>query len=134
MEGSGLKILAKDGEITNFPEVRWAEPLDIGVARAISGYIEALDNKTKSDFYPWVHSENATFTLELSFKQLIATEDGRILLYADWEYKEDNKEVKVGFFASDTVTWSPSDAQSMVIGVNAALKMLAQEILTTMKK
>lgn len=134
MEGSRLKLISGDREIVNLPGARWAESMDEGVARAMSYYIETLSGGLKSDFYPWIRTNDAAFTLKLNFHYLIATSDGRILIAANWKYEHTAGEAKTGVFANNTLEWSPGDAQSMVEGINAALKLLATEIVNSLKK
>jgi len=132
MEGNTLKMLSKDGEILALPNARWAEPIDTGIARTVSHFIALSNNDLKSDFYPWVRDENPAFTIKLSFHHLIATQDGRILISANWICNYADGEVKQGLFADDTIEWSPKDAQSMVNGINKALNLLAKDIASTL--
>lgn len=134
MEGSGLKLISDDREIVNLPSAQWAESMDMGVARAMSYYIETLSGGLKSDFYPWIRTSDAAFTLKLNFHYLIATSDGHILIAANWKYEHTTGETETGVFANNTLEWSPGDAQSMVDGINAALKLLATEIVDSLKK
>ena len=134
MEGSQLKLISNDREIVNLPDARWAESMDVGVARTMSYYIETLSGGLKSDFYPWVCTVEAAFTLQLNFQYLIATSDGRILVAASWKYEHIAGETKTGIFSNNTIEWLPGDAQSMVDGINAALKLLATEIADSLKK
>lgn len=134
MEGTGLKVRAMDGEISNLPSARWAEPMDIGVARALSHYIELASGGVRSGFYPWPKSEAATNTLHVKFHQLVATADGRIQLSASWELTRAAGVSQSGVFTLADGTWSPGDAQNMVAGVNAALEALAEQIFSSLKK
>lgn len=134
MEGSGLKLIADNREIVNLPNARWAESMDIGIARAISCYIDELGGGMKSDFYPWVRPDDATFTLQLDFHYLIATSDGRILISANWKFNFAGDKTKTGVFANNTIRWSPGDAQSMVDGINQALELLTTEMANALKK
>ena len=129
MEGLGLKLISDDREIVNLPQARWAELMEMGVARAMSYYIQTLSGGLKSDFYPWVRTDDAAFVVQLNFHYLIATSDGRILIAADWKYEHTAGETETGVFANNTIEWSPGDAQSMVDGINAALKLLATEMV-----
>ena len=134
MEGSSLKLISEDREIVSLPNTRWAEPIEMGVARAMSFHIETLSGGLKSDFYPWVRTNDAKFTLQLSFNHLIATSDGRILIAANWKYKTAAGETEAGIFANNAIKWTPDDAQSMVDGINSTLKLLAAEIVESLKK
>ena len=133
MEGLKLKKISEEREIVDLPNARWAEPVEMGVARTISHYIERLSGGLSSDFYPWVRVDNAAFTLQLNFHHLIATHDGRILISADWECNYAGGKTETGFFANNTMEWS-GNAQSMVDGINAGLEMLAAEIVDSLKK
>ena len=133
MEGNALKFLSGNGEIVTLPEARWAEPMDVGVARAVSHFIESSNDDLKSDFYPWVRPDDATFILQLNFHQLIATNDGRILISANWECQYAGGKTETGFFTHNTLEWS-GDAQSMIDGINKALELLAAEIVVALKK
>ena len=134
MEGSHLKLISENREIVNLPNAHWAEQMEVGVARAMSVHIETLNGGLKSDFYPWLRAGDAAFTLQLDFNHLIATSDGRILIAANWRYKHGTGETKNGVFADNTIEWLPGDAQSMVDGINEALKRLAAEIVDSLKK
>lgn len=134
MEGYKLKQISDEGEIVNIPDARWAEPLNIGVARAVSHYIEVLNSELKCDFYPWARPDDAAFTLKLNFHQLIATSDGRIFISVMWEYRNAaDEKAESGFFVNQTQKWS-GDPRSMVGGVNAALELLVAEVFDTLKK
>jgi uncharacterized lipoprotein YmbA len=133
MEGYGLKNISDEREIVDISDARWAESVDIGVARAMSYYIETLSGGLKSDFYPWVRTDDAIFILQLNFHHLIATNDGRILISVNWECNYAGGETETGFFANNTLEWS-GDAQSMVDGTNTALELLAAEIVDALKK
>ena len=133
MEGNRLKVLSKNGELLNLPDVRWAEPIDTGVARALSSYIGISSDGLESDFYPWVRTNDVKFVLKVRFHHLIATDNGHILASASWEYDRGTDKTQTGFFVNNTVSWSPGDAQSMVTGMNTVLKLLASEIVDTLK-
>ena len=64
----------------------------------------------------------------------VETNDGRILIAVDWKYEHVAGETETGVFANSTIKWSPGDAQSAVDGINEALKLLAAEIVTSLKK
>lgn len=134
MEGSGLKIISEDGEITSLSEARWAEPMDVGIARTMNHYIEMLSSNLTSDFYPWTCKNGTAFKLQLDFDQLVATIDGRILISANWSYKYGDDQLKRGFFNDSTIEWSPGDAQSMISGVNQVLRLLAADIVKALEK
>ena len=108
--------------------------MDVGAARAISHYIEALSGGLKSDYYPWTDANDAAFKVQLNFNHLIATSDGRILVSANWKYKHKAGKTKTGVFASNAIEWSPGDVKSMVDGINNALKLLAAEIVDSLEK
>lgn len=134
MEGSSLKVRSANGEINHLAGARWAEPLDVGVARALSHYIEAKSGGIKSGFYPWPQPSAVSNVLHVKFHQLIATADGRIQLSASWELKRATGAPQTGVFTAVDGTWTPGDAQSMVAGVNAALEALAWQIFDSLKK
>jgi len=134
MEGYGLKFISDDSEIVDIPDARWAEPIDMGVARALGACIERLNGGLKSNFYPWTRPHDATFTLQVNFHRLIATGDGRILIAADWQYKHASGKTENGVFTNNTIKWSPENAQSMVVGINTALDMLSNAIVASLKK
>ena len=134
MEGSNLKLISGDREIVNVSGARWAESMDMGVARSMSYFIENWNNDLKSDFYPWIRNENEAFVLQLNFNHLIATSDGRILLGANWKYEDATGATETGVFSNNTIEWSPGNIQSMVTGINTALNLLAKEIVDSLKK
>ncbi len=134
MEGSELKIRSADGEITSLPGVRWAEPLDVGVARALSHYFQAVSGGIKSSFYPWAKPGKAATTLQVTLHQMVATDDGHIYLSASWELKRPDTSVQTGAFSKVDVEWLPGDAGSMVAGLNAGLEALATEIFISVEK
>jgi uncharacterized lipoprotein YmbA len=133
MEGLKLKKISKEREIIDIPDARWAEPIEMGAARALSDYIETLSGGLKSDYYPWIHADDAAFTLRLNFHHLIASNDGRILVSVDWECNYAGGKKETGFFVDNTLEWA-GDAQSMVDGINVSLKLLAAEIVEALKK
>ena len=134
MKGNEFKLLAEDGEILRLPNAYWAEPIDMGVARALGSYIETHNGSFRNDFYPWVRTDGTTFTLQVKFHQLIATDDGRILVSANWEYSYGADKTQTGFFENDMIEWSPGDPRSMVTGINKGLELLASEIVVALKK
>ena len=134
MEGYGLKVRSANGEINSLSGARWAEPMDVGIARALSHYIEAKNGGIKSGFYPWPQSSAASNTLQVKFHHLVATADGRIQLSASWELKRATGAPLTGVFTAIDGAWSPDDAQSMVAGVNAVLEALADQISSSLKK
>ena len=135
MEGNKIKILSKGGEILNLPGVRWAESIDMGSARALSHYIETLsDSFIKSSFYPWIQPDETAFIIRVKFHHLIATDDGHILVSANWECSYNNDETQTGSFVKNTIKWSPNNPQSMIAGINTALELIASEIVETLKK
>ena len=134
MEGTTLKVRSTDGEIRSLDGARWAEPLEDGVARALSHFIELKSGGVKSGFYPWAQSSKTTNTLYVKFHQLIATADGRIQVSASWELKRASGTPLTGVFTSVDEEWISGDAQSMVAGVNAAIEALAGQISDSLKK
>ncbi len=134
MEGATLKVRSADGEIANLAGARWAEPLEVGVARALSHYIEVQSGGVKSGFYPWSQSKKAANTLYVKFYQLVATTDGRIQVSASWELQRASGQPLTGVFTTVDTEWIPGDAQSMVAGVNAAIEALAGQISSSLKK
>ena len=134
MEGYGLKVRSSNGELTELGGARWAEPIELGVARALSHYIEAASGGVKSGFYPWPQSNFEDNVLHVRFHQLIATAEGRIQLSASWEVKREGVDSLAGVFTSSDVTWIPGDSESMVTGLNAALEAFSNEIWASIKK
>lgn len=134
MEGYGLKVRSAAGEVFELKDARWAEPIEIGAARALSHYIEAASGGIKSGFYPWPQSDFEENVLHVRFHQLIATEDGRIQLSASWEIKSVEAEGMSGVLTISDGTWIPGKSETMVSGLNAALEALATEIWATVKK
>ncbi|CAA6689727.1 MULTISPECIES: membrane integrity-associated transporter subunit PqiC [unclassified Lentimonas] len=134
MEGYGLKVRSADGELIEVEGARWAEPIDLGVARSLSHYIEVASGGLKSGFYPWPQSNFEDNVLHLRFHQLIATAEGRILLSASWELKQEGRESRSGVFTFTESTWNQGDPQSMVTGFNVALEAFANEIWASLKK
>ena len=133
LEGYTLKKVSKEREIVTISKARWAEPVHMGVARAISSYIKTLSGGIRSDFYPWTHTKDATFTLQLNFYELIATDDNRILISVSWKCNYAEDKVITGFFENSELKWS-GNARSMVDGINKALGLLAAEIVESLKK
>lgn len=134
MEGTGLKLISDDKEIVTVSNARWAESIDVGVARSMSHYIENLDSSLRSDFYPWIRTAEVAFVLQLNFDHLIATSDGRIFISASWNYEHTAGVTKTGVFVNNTIEWSPGDVPSMIKGINTALSLLANEIVDSLKK
>jgi uncharacterized lipoprotein YmbA len=134
MEGARFKVRSADGEISRLAGARWAEPLEVGVARALSHYIEVQSGGAKSGFYPWPQSNRSTSTLSVKFHQLVANADGRIQVSASWELKRATGGALTGVFTSVNAEWIPGDAQSMVAGVNAAMQALGEQISSSLKK
>ncbi len=133
MEGYGLKVRSLDGELTELDGARWAEPIDLGAARALSHYIEVASGGVKSGFYPWPQSSFENNVLHVRFHQLIATAEGRIQLSASWELKRVGADSLSGVFTHAEGTWQQDEPQSMVTGFNAALEAFANEIWASLK-
>lgn len=134
MEGDGMKVRSADGEIRDLEGARWAEPIDVGVARALSHYIESASGGIKSGFYPWPQLSFAENVLYIRFHQLDATSDGRIQLSASWELKRTSSEPQSGVFTISDGTWTPGEPRSLVAGMNTALEALADKIFSSLKK
>ena len=134
MEGDGMKVRSADGEIQDLEGARWAEPIEVGVARALSHYLETASGGVKSGFYPWPQLSFAENVLYVRFHQLDATSDGRIQLSASWEIKRASGEAQSGVFTISDGAWTPESPQSLVAGMNAALEALAIQISDSLKK
>jgi uncharacterized lipoprotein YmbA len=134
MEGTGMKVRSADGEIRDLHGARWAEPLDIGAARALSHYIEAASGGVKSGFYPWPQLSFEENILYVRFHEFVATDDGRILLSATWEVKLVSGETRSGVLSINNVMWKPNEPHSLVAGMNEALEALATQISNSLKK
>lgn len=128
LEGTHLLYLAESGEIKSLPNVRWAEPIEGGIARALSEYLQLDDATLDTHFYPWSKHSAAMPQLHLYLHQFIATEDGRILLSATWRVAAGSESTRSGAYTAPDLQWTPGDASSLVVGLNAALEGLAKEI------
>ena len=130
LEGNRMQYRGGDGELQSLSGARWGEPLQEGIARALSELVAQQRGGSGGGFYPWPQSSAQATVLRVQFCQFGATADGRVQLAANWQLEGAGGSVtSQGSYVSEELTWAPGEAPSLVAGLNAALAVLAQEIL-----
>ena len=126
LAGNQMQYRAAGGELQSLAGVRWGEPLQEGVARALSELIAAQDERSNIRFYPWPQTAAPVTTLRIQLHQFAATADGCVLLAAYWQLEGEAR--AQGSYVAEGLRWTPGQAASLVAGLNAGLAGLAQEI------
>jgi uncharacterized lipoprotein YmbA len=85
LEGNRMQYHGEGGELQSVYGARWGEPLQEGIARAISELITQQSGRPGSRFYPWPKSSDQAAELRVQFHQFGATADGRVQLTANWQ-------------------------------------------------
>ncbi len=133
LEGNRMQYRGEGGELQSLYGARWGEPLQEGIARALSELVAQQSGGQGGGFYPWPKSSAQATVLRVQFYQFGATADGRIQLAANWQLEGVGGLVtSQGAYIAEELTWTPGQAPSLVAGVNAALVVLAQEILAAL--
>lgn len=132
LDGSRLQYRHADGEIQSLRGARWAEPLQEGVARALSEFIGGAQGHSTDGYYPWPKLSTATPQVRVRLLKFGATADGRIQLAANWQIEGPGGVVCQSSYVADQFEWQLGDPQSLVAGLNQALKALAAEIAPAM--
>ena len=133
LEGNRMQYHGEGGELQSVYGARWGEPLQEGIARAISELITQQSGRPGSRFYPWPKSSDQAAELRVQFHQFGATADGRVQLTANWQLEGATGVVTVqGTYTAGDSKWTPGQAQSLVAGLNAALAALTRDILASL--
>lgn len=128
LDGKRLQYRGANGEVKELSRSRWAEPLEEGVARSVAEFLIQEGQQGVTGFYPWPKRSKDSLELRLHFYKLGALEDGSIRMAVGWDLRQGFKIQKSGAFESSEVVWNSNDADSLVVGINSALKQLAKEI------
>lgn len=127
LEGNRLQYRVETGAVHRIAGARWGEPVEEGVARALSEYLIQNGAYAESGFYPWPRQSEAP-RLRVRLHQFSATGEGVILVTAGWWIEGPEGTLAQGMFTADDQTWQPGNAESLVRGLNQALQGLADAI------
>jgi len=133
LEGSLLQYRQSDGAVKSLARARWAEPLQEGVARALSEFITLRSGHTTRGFYPWPPPGDASPLVRVRFYRFGGTAEGRIRISASWRIESGDAILAEGIYEpADEIEWRRGEADSLVEGLNTALEGLAAEIAASL--
>jgi uncharacterized lipoprotein YmbA len=128
LSGTHFYYRKLDGELKRIASARWAEPMEEGVARAMSQFLAVSGDPVSRGYFPWPNRSTEVAELKMSFFRIGAYGDGTIRVQTDWSLIESGETVASGSFKGDALTWETGDPASAVAGLNAGLRALAAEI------
>ena len=123
-----MLIRSSDGEVKQLPGVRWAEPLEEGVARALSEYIARADGPFVAGYYPWPRINRETKQIRVRFTELSFKDDGSIHVVAFWWIAKGQGMIDGGLFEPRDIAWTPGQPATIVTAFNQILEQLGQSI------
>ncbi len=132
VEADRMYLWGANGEISKARAVRWAEPLNEGLARALAEYIELKSDHLVRAYYPWRTQEVDLYTVNLNVYKLIAHEDGNLLADIGWRILSRDGEELLGRYQT-TVEWEPVSFPSYVSAMNQAIEGLADQLIEAQK-
>lgn len=127
IEADRMYLWGEDGKIRKARTVRWAEPFNEGLARALSEYIELNSPHQVSAYYPWQTQGTERCTVQLNVYKLIALDAGKLLADIGWRINASEGEATVGRYQA-SFDWDPVDFVTYVAAMNAAVEGLANEL------
>jgi len=130
LDGKRLQYRGIRGEIGELSGARWAEHLEEGVARSLAEYLIEEGATSATSFYPWPQRSRVGLTLRVYFNKLGAMKDGSIRMVASWDLQKGSVQQRSGVFESSDIKWEPGSADSLVAGLNTALREFADAIAT----
>jgi uncharacterized lipoprotein YmbA len=133
LAGTRFHYRGFDGELVQLPSARWAEPLEEGISRAVSEFLNHEGVPASGGYYPWPYRSRDIPKLHLSILRLGAYENETIQFQVAWEILQDEATIASGLYVQDALAWEVGDASSAVEGFNAGLRALAAQIAAEMK-
>lgn len=128
LSNNRMLIRSEDGEIRHLGGIRWVEPLEEGVARALSEYISRAGGQFVAGYYPWPRLSNNTPMIRVRFSELSFEDDGTIHVVAFWWEGRDEEILKGGIFEPNDITWTPGKPSTLVTAFNRILEQVGEEI------
>ena len=130
LEADRMYVRGANGEISQAGGVRWAEPLDEGLARSLAEYIELKSAHRVYAYYPWRTKETELCAVKLNVYKLIAGENGQLLVDIGWRMDCPDTESRYGRYRH-VFEWAPDEITSYVTAVNEAIEGLADQLIAT---
>lgn len=118
-----------DGELLTVPHARWAEPLEIGIARKLAQSLLAQEGVGAAGMYPWPVPGDAD-RLKIDIYRLNARADGSFEVSIYWEVVSADSEMRYGSYESQSFSWDGATAESYLSGMNQVLVGLLKDILS----
>lgn len=129
LDNNRIVVRSENGLITPLDGVRWAEPLEEGVARALSEYISRADGQFVAGYYPWPLLDRETIQVRVRFSELSFEDDGSIHVVAFWwASSQENSLLKGGILEPQDIKWTPGDPATLVAAFNQILEQMGQII------
>ncbi|MGB0415493.1 MAG: PqiC family protein [Coraliomargarita sp.] len=128
LSNNRILIRSADGEIKHLGGIRWVEPLEEGVARALSEYISRANGQFVAGYYPWPRLDRKTPQVRVRFSELSFEDDGSIHVVAFWWESRDEEVLKGGVFEPNDIAWTPGEPATLVTAFNEILEALGNQI------
>jgi uncharacterized lipoprotein YmbA len=129
LDSDRLSYRLASGEVKDMFGARWAEPLAEGIARATSLYLSESSSAIVAGYYPWPNTTLEASRLSLNFQRFGATEAGEVQVVVRWTLKQSGGKTMSGQYASESLSWTVGQPDSLVAAYNQALLALVQEIV-----
>lgn len=117
-----------NGELIEKSDVRWAEPLEEGICRALSEYI-SREGRWVTGYYPWPKLEANIPQLRVRFNELAFVDDGSVRISVFWVVRNRSDVLSGGVYNTYDLSWDPESPESLVKALNAALEGLATAVI-----
>ena len=134
LDDDRLSYRLASGEVKNMFGARWAEPLTEGIARAMSLLLSESGLVVVEGYYPWPNTSLEAARLSLNFQRFSATESGEVQVVARWELKQADGPTVSGQYASDSLSWTVGEPDTLIAAYNRALRALALEVGENVQK
>lgn len=129
LKSNHLRTVEATGEVLSLPRARWAEPLDLGIARTLATYLVAEDAVFEVKHFPGPQPHDLA-KLKIAFLQCDLRANGAVFVVIEWEYRPMKGPRITGQFIFDQISWVPGEAESYVATMDAVLYALLQDILS----
>ena len=122
----------EDGTLARLGGVRWAEPMEEGVARAVAEFLMRRGGVAVAGYYPWPRAGSGDLVLTTRFFRLGADAEA-VRLRADWTVRKNGAIVAEGRYSAEPVPWE-GGASRYIDGWNAVLDALAGEVAAALRE
>jgi uncharacterized lipoprotein YmbA len=131
---TSLASMSNGNQVQYSPVARWAEPLDLGIARAVADDLNARGIRAMG-FQPNVAVALHTYEVGIRILRFEGTAAGQVALSATWQIFPTERDVPNVSRATNVVLngWTPGDEAGLATLLSQAVTVMAGQIANALR-